>query len=108
MGSLSDPSLPSVEGQIGLEQSHRHTRSIGPNRTGIPVEILLVADRGCHHPLSLLLDAPELGVALLRILDPEDIIERLKKEFEPEGLKVYPISGVTGKNLKELTYVKCF
>ncbi|MBR4759885.1 MAG: Obg family GTPase CgtA [Lachnospiraceae bacterium] len=34
----------------------------------------------------------------------EDIIERLKKEFEPEGLKVYPISGVTGKNLKELTY----
>lgn len=38
------------------------------------------------------------------VANSEDIIERLKKEFEPEGLKVYPISGVTGKNLKELTY----
>ena len=33
--------------------------------------------------------------------NPIDII---KKEFEPEGIKVYPISAVTGKGLKELLY----
>lgn len=34
----------------------------------------------------------------------EDPIERLKKEFEPQGIKVYPISAVTGQGLKELLY----
>ena len=31
-------------------------------------------------------------------------VERLKKEFEPQGIKVYPISAVTGQGLKELLY----
>ena len=30
--------------------------------------------------------------------------ERLKKEFEPKGIKVFPISGVTGKGISELLY----
>ena len=34
----------------------------------------------------------------------EDPVERLKKEFEPQGIKVYPISAVTGQGLKELLY----
>lgn len=34
----------------------------------------------------------------------EDPIERLKKEFEPQGIKVFPISGVTGEGIKELLY----
>ena len=34
----------------------------------------------------------------------EDPVERLKAEFEPKGIKVYPISGVTGEGLKELLY----
>ena len=39
------------------------------------------------------------------IFDPdEDPVERLKKEFEPQGIKVYPISAVTGQGLKELLY----
>lgn len=39
------------------------------------------------------------------IYDEEnDIIERLKKEFEPQGYCVYPISAVSGKGLKELLY----
>ena len=32
----------------------------------------------------------------------EDPVERLKKEFEPKGIPVYPISAVSGKGLKEL------
>ena len=34
----------------------------------------------------------------------EDPVDRLKKEFEPQGIKVYPISAVTGQGLKELLY----
>ena len=34
----------------------------------------------------------------------EDPVEKLKAEFEPEGIKVYPISAVSGKGVKELLY----
>ena len=34
----------------------------------------------------------------------EDPVERLKKEFEPQGIRVFPISAVTGKGIRELLY----
>ena len=34
----------------------------------------------------------------------EDPIERLRSEFEPQGIKVFPISGVTGEGLSDLLY----
>ena len=34
----------------------------------------------------------------------ENPIERLKKEFEPQGIMVMPISAVTGEGVKELLY----
>lgn len=34
----------------------------------------------------------------------EDPIAALKAEFEPKGIKVFPISGVSGQGLKELLY----
>ncbi len=33
-----------------------------------------------------------------------DHVERLRAEFEPKGIKVFPISAVTGQGLKELMY----
>lgn len=36
--------------------------------------------------------------------DNEEPIQRLKDEFEPKGIKVFPISAVAGKGLKELLY----
>ncbi len=33
-----------------------------------------------------------------------EIIEKLKAEFEPKGITVYPISAVSGKGVKELLY----
>lgn len=33
-----------------------------------------------------------------------DIIERLKKEFEPKGIRVFGISAVSGENIRELLY----
>lgn len=39
------------------------------------------------------------------IYEPEsDPVQRLKDEFEPQGVKVFPISGVTGQGIKELLY----
>ena len=34
----------------------------------------------------------------------ESPVDILKREFEPEGIKVFPISAVSGKGLKELLY----
>ncbi len=34
----------------------------------------------------------------------DDVIQLLKDEFEPKGIKVFPISAVSGKGLKELLY----
>ena len=31
-------------------------------------------------------------------------MKRLKEEFEPKGIRVYPISAVSGKGIKELLY----
>lgn len=39
--------------------------------------------------------------------EEEDPLERLKREFEPEGIQVFPISAVTGKGVKELLYHVC-
>lgn len=36
--------------------------------------------------------------------ETEDPVERLKREFEPKGIPVYPISAISGKGLKELLY----
>lgn len=34
----------------------------------------------------------------------DDPIKRLKEEFEPQGIQVFPISAVSGKGIKELLY----
>lgn len=34
----------------------------------------------------------------------EDPVERLKNEFEPKGIRVFPISGVSGQGIRELLY----
>ncbi len=36
--------------------------------------------------------------------EDEDPVERLKREFEPKGIRVFPISAVTGKGVRELLY----
>lgn len=34
----------------------------------------------------------------------EDPVERIKAEFEPQGIRVFPISGATGEGISELLY----
>jgi len=36
--------------------------------------------------------------------EDSDPVERIRQAFEPDGIKVYPISAVSGKGVKELLY----
>ena len=36
--------------------------------------------------------------------EDEDPVERIRKEFEPQGVKVFAISGVSGEGIRELLY----
>ena len=36
--------------------------------------------------------------------DEENALKRLKDEFEPKGIRVFPISGVSGRGISELLY----
>ena len=36
--------------------------------------------------------------------DGDDPVERIRQEFEADGIRVYPISAVSGKGVKELLY----
>ncbi len=36
--------------------------------------------------------------------EEEQVIQKLKETFEPQGIKVFPISAVSGKGIKELLY----
>ena len=38
--------------------------------------------------------------------EDEDPVERIRAEFEPQGMKVFSISAVSGKGLKEL-FILC-
>lgn len=53
-----------------------------------------------------LLDRPQVIAAnKMDLLPPEsDAIDRLKLEFEPKGIRVFPISAVSGQGIKELLY----
>ena len=41
---------------------------------------------------------------IFRDEDEEDPVERIRAVYEPKGIKVYPISGVSGEGVKELKY----
>ena len=38
------------------------------------------------------------------IFGDEDPVQKLKDEFEPKGIRVYPISAISGKGIRELLY----
>ena len=60
---------------------------------------------GAYNPE--LLERPQIIAANKTdaiFVDGEDPISKLKAEFEPKGIKVYPISAVSGQGIKELLY----
>ncbi|MCM1257181.1 MAG: GTPase ObgE [Roseburia sp.] len=72
-----------------------------------PIEDIHAINRELEAYNPMLLKKPQVIAAnkIDAIYDGEnDRIAKLKEEFEPEGMKVFPISAVSGKGLKELIF----
>ena len=72
-----------------------------------PIEDIRAINKELEAYNPMLLKKPQVIAAnkIDAIYDGEnDRIAKLKEEFEPEGMKVFPISAVSGKGLKELIY----
>ncbi len=72
-----------------------------------PVEDIKTINKELEAYNPDMLKRPQLIAAnkIDAIYDEEDSnIARIKAEFEPQGIKVFPISAVSGKGLKELLY----
>ncbi len=72
-----------------------------------PVEDIYAIDRELAAYGSDLSKKPQVIAANkidLIYSEDEDPVERIRKEFEPQGVKVFPISAVTGEGVKELLY----
>lgn len=72
-----------------------------------PIEDILAINRELEAYNPELLEKPQVIAAnkIDAIYEGEnEIIENLRKTFEPEGIEVYPISAVSGKGVKELLF----
>ncbi|MDO4279618.1 MAG: GTPase ObgE, partial [Lachnoclostridium edouardi] len=74
-----------------------------------PVEDIKAINAELENYNPQLLERPQIIAAnkidsIYQAEGEENPIERLKRIFEPEGIPVYPISGVTGQGIKELLY----
>lgn len=56
----------------------------------------------CKRPQVIA--ANKIDAIFLDEKEEENPIVRIKEEFEPQGIRVFPISAVSGKGLKELLY----
>ena len=73
-----------------------------------PVEDVLLIEKELSSYNEELGKLPKVIAAnkidLIHNESENDNLKRLKEKFEPKGVKVFPISGVTGSGLKELLY----
>lgn len=73
-----------------------------------PVEDIRLINTELRSYNPKLADLPQVIAAnktdVLQKDEEEQVIKRLKDTFEPEGYKVFPISAVSGKGIKELLY----
>ncbi len=103
----------------GIGLGHEFLRHI--ERTRVMIHMVDAASVEGREPISdihainreleaynpMLLEKPQVIAAnkIDAIYDENNhIIEQLKNEFEPEGIKVFPVSAVSGKGLKDLMY----
>lgn len=72
-----------------------------------PIEDIHAINRELEAYNSKLLEKPQVIAAnkIDAIYEGEnEVIEKLRETFEPEGIAVYPISAVSGQGVKELLY----
>lgn len=70
-----------------------------------PIEDIRQMQHELREYNSELLNKPQIIAAnKIDAMFDDDALTLLKEEFEPEGIKVFPISAVAGKGVKELLY----
>lgn len=72
-----------------------------------PLEDILTIQKELEAYDASLLDKPQVIAANkmdVCMEKSEEILERLRKEFEPQGIRVFAISGVSGEGVQELLY----
>ena len=71
-----------------------------------PIEDILAINRELSEYDENLADKPWVIAAnkMDALADESDVVKKLRERFEPEGVKVYPISAVSGKGVDELMY----
>ena len=77
----------SVEGRDPVEDIHAINRELSSYKVDITKKVQVIA-------------ANKIDVAS----DKDEVIKRLKNEFEKDGTKVFPISAVTGEGINDLLY----
>lgn len=72
-----------------------------------PIEDILAINKELEAYNPELMKRPQIIAANktdVIYAEDEDPVAKLKAEFEPKGIKVYPISAVSGQGVKELLY----
>ena len=83
-----------TEGRDPVEDIYKINKELAAYNVDLKEKPMVIA----ANKMDLIVDEDYEG---LEELHPLNI---LKKEFEPKGIKVFPISAATGKGLKELLY----
>ena len=86
----------------GVGLGHEFLRHI--ERTRVLIHIVDAASTEGRDPVADIYAINKELEAYNEEIDDEEPIQRLKDEFEPKGIRVFPISAVAGKGLKELLY----
>ena len=70
-----------------------------------PIEDFYAINEELFNYNEKLKDKPQIIVAnKMDIMEGEENIAKIKQEFEPQGIKVYPLSAVTNEGIDELKY----
>ncbi len=70
-----------------------------------PVADIYAIDKELESYDKSILEKPQVIAAnKIDALSDESALDRLKAEFEPKGIRVFPMSAVTGQGVKELLY----
>jgi GTP-binding protein len=84
-----------------------HVVDIASTEGRDPIEDIRAINKELESYNSELLKRPQIIAANKMdaiYVEDDDPVEKLKAEFEPQGMKIYPISAVSGQGVKELLY----
>lgn len=96
----------SVEGRDPVEDIYRIDEELAAYNVSLEKKPQIIAANKCDalSPADADEEAGSGGSSSGADGDAGDPVSRIRSEFEPKGVKVYPISAVTGQGVQELLY----